>query len=132
PQFKIVRFPVALERVELQFLRRNQEFEHEAAAAAGGEKIGKALQACRLPFIQCATATWVVTHQHFAEGRIECLNTTERVRAIFKVEFGLSAFLQRARSDDIPRLGVAQDRRTELFVDEDAGLLRRYAARERG
>src|SRR5262249_46948688 len=130
--FKIVRFPVAPERVELQFLRRNQEFEHEAAAAAGSEKIGKALQACRLPFIQCTIAAWVVTHQHFAEGRIERLNVTGEVRAIFTIELGLSAFLWWARSDDIPRLGIAQDRRTELFVDEDAGLLRRYAARERG
>src|SRR5215510_8553353 len=65
PQFKIVRLPVALEPVELDLLRWNQELEHEAAAAAGGEEIGKALQARRLPFIQCAIAVRVVTHQHF-------------------------------------------------------------------
>src|ERR1700733_4957147 len=132
PQFCVVRLPVAFEHVELHLLWRNQQLEHEAASAMAGEEIGQPLQACRLSFIQWAIAIWVVTYQHFAECRIERFNVTREILAIFKVEFGLSAFLRRTGGDNALGGSVAQDGGTELFVDKNACLFSRYAVRKRG
>ena len=57
---------------------------------------------------------------------------TGEIFAIFKGEFGLSAFLRRTSGDNVLGGRVAQDGGAELFVDKNAGLLLRCAVRERG
>jgi carbon-monoxide dehydrogenase small subunit len=131
PQLKIIDPLVAGQPVELHLLCWNQKLEHEAAAAPRSEKLGQALQAGRLPFVQRAIAFRVVAHQNFAEGWIERCNVACEILAILEIEFVLSAFLRRASGDDIPGRGVAQDGGAKLLVDKDARLILRYAAGER-
>jgi hypothetical protein len=131
PDLAVVGLLVALEPLELRWLGRHQQLEHEQPAALV-QVVGQPLQTSRLPLVQRLLALRVVAHQHLAEGRLEHLDVLAELLAVLEVELVLAALLGRA-SREIALLGrVAQDRGAELLVHEDAGLLLVDAAGQRG
>ena len=56
--------------VQLFFLRRDQQFEHEPAVAFAVEVVGQPLQTCRLPCIERLVPLRVVAHQNLAKARL--------------------------------------------------------------
>ena len=83
----------------------------------------QALQPSRLPPIETSIALRVVTNQHLAKGRFEGFDMRRKIFAVLEVELVLSALFRRARGR-VAFLGcIAKNRGSELFVDQNAGLI---------
>src|SRR5713226_4737767 len=127
-QFQIVGLLVSLETFELGLLRRDQQFEHEPAAAFVAVQIFRqALQTYRLASIEFGIAFGVVTNQNLAEGRVKGFDMLPEVFSILEIKLVLSAFFRRARSEVSCRACIAQNRGAKLLVHQNAGLFFRHA-----
>ena len=79
----------------------------------------------RLPAVHRLVAFGVVAHQHLDEGRLEIGDVLGIAVAVFELELLLAALLGGGAGDQAVRARVAQDRGTELLVDQDARRLAR-------
>ena len=123
----VVRALVAVELLELRLLRWHQELEHELPPRAVQVR-GQLAQPSCLAAVHLRVALRVVAHEDLAEGGGERLDVARVVVAVLEVELVLAALLRRRSGEKTPRPRVAEDRGTELLVDEDAGMRFRHAA----
>src|SRR6266446_6007595 len=123
PEVQIVGLLVALEQLELRFLRGHQQLEHEPAPALAVQVFGEPPQTSGLPPVQRLIAFRVVANENLAEGRLEHFDVPGEIIAVLEVELRLAALLRRARCGVPLRRRIAKDGGAELLVHEDAGFL---------
>src|SRR5579872_6853409 len=108
--------------MEVLLFRRHQQLKHEETAVVASEVIGEASQARGLTAVQRLIAFRVIADQHFAEGGLEGFDMLAEFVAVFKIEFVLAALFGGAGGEITGRGGIAEDRRSELLIDENAGF----------
>ena len=121
-KLEVVFFLVATDAVELRFFGRDEQLEHEQAAALGVQVVGEPLEAGGLFAVERLVAFGIVADEDFAEGGLNLFDVGGEVVAVFEVEFVLAALLGGAGGGETLGGGVAKDGDAELLVDEDAGL----------
>ncbi len=78
-----------------------------------------AAQTGRLLLIKRTVPLRIVAHQHLGEGRTNSLDVASEILAIFEVEFFLAAFLSPTGGGKASGLGIPQDRRAELLIQQN-------------
>src|SRR6266496_4190639 len=129
-QLHVVSFLVSFESIELRFLRRHQQLEHEFAVAVSVQVIGEPFQTRCLPLVQSTITFRVIAHQHFAESWLEGLDVSGEILAVLEIEFFLAALLSRASSCVAIRPGIAKNRTAKLLINQNSGLLLRHSGLE--
>ena len=130
PEFQVVDSLVRFDFLKLSRCGRHQKFEHVLRRAVA-KVLRQAPQSRRLAKIRSLIARRVVTNQYLAKGRCERVDVMREILPVLEVELVLAALLGGRTGDDTAVSCAAQDVGTEALIDEDAGFLRRYAARDR-
>ena len=125
-QLAVVTPLVAPHRFQLLSFGRNQQLEHQPAPRFL-QILRQPPQSFDLPRVHRRVAGRIVADQRLGEGRIERFEMPREIVVVFEVELVLAAFLGRRGRDEALGGRIAQDRRAELFVDQDASPIVRHA-----
>ena len=89
--------------------------------------MGQPLEPVCLSPVESSVALGVVSHQHFAECRLEGFDMAGEVFTVLEIELILSALLDRTSDGKTVRLSIAQYGCPELLVHQNGCLLLRHA-----
>src|SRR4051794_35279589 len=118
-QLRVVAVLVAADGLQLVLGSRHQQLEEELAVVLV-QPVRQALEPLELALVHLGLAVRVEADEHLAEVGVEGLDVRAEVVVVLEVELVLTGLLGRHRGLQAVLLGLRDDLRAELLVDEHA------------
>src|SRR3954451_9887820 len=118
-QLRVVAVLVAADGLQLVLGSRHQQLEEELAVVLV-QPVRQALEPLELALVHLGLAVRVEADEHLAEVGVEGLDVRAEVVVVLEVELVLTGLLGRHRGLQAGLLGLRDDLRAELLVDEHA------------